>query len=174
MRKRYPRVQRNCLNCGKEIFILQSRIKIGKGKFCSIRCGKVGKRSIFWKGGKRTVNGYVRIYKPDHPNSDQQGCMAEHRLVMEKYLGRYLTKKEVVHHKNSNKQDNRIENLELLPNQSIHYIKHMTGNKIWLGKKHKPETIEKMKKLWTKARKMKQRKMFKGKGNPNYKEGKYA
>lgn len=93
---------------------------------------------------------------------------------MEEYLGRYLTKKEIVHHINHNRDDNRIENLILMDNQSVHYIEHMKGNKIWLGKKHKSETIEKMKKSWTKERKIKQSQTFKGKGNPNYKEGKYG
>ena len=68
------------------------------------------------KGGRYKVknSGYILVYSPKHPFKNSSGCIFEHRLVVEKYLGRYLTKNEVVHHKNGVKDDNRIKNLELI------------------------------------------------------------
>jgi hypothetical protein len=48
-----------------------------------------------------------------------------HRHIMETYLNRKLLDIEFVHHKNGNKFDNRIENLEILTNQKKHMIKHL-------------------------------------------------
>ena len=73
-------------------------------------------RSPNWKGGKRTgrTDEYIQVYKPDHPNATKEGYMMEHRLVMEQMIGRYLTKDEVVHHKNKKRFDNRPDNLQLM------------------------------------------------------------
>ena len=79
----------------------------------SIKARK-GKRSPAWKGGKHIdIGGYVMIYRPEHQNSTTKGYLGEHRLVMSEYLGRPLNKYENVHHKNGDRTDNRISNLEL-------------------------------------------------------------
>lgn len=77
----------------------------------------------FWKG-KILRDGYWYIKTYNHPNGGKQGYVAEHRLVMEAHIGRYLTRKEVVHHKNHIPTDNRIENLELCESAGQHTLKH--------------------------------------------------
>ena len=70
-------------------------------------------------------HGYIYLYKPDHPNAYAGGTIMEHRWIMSQHLGRPLTKDELVHHINGDRQDNRIENLELT-NRSEHKRIHQT------------------------------------------------
>jgi hypothetical protein len=67
-----------------------------------------------------SASGYVMVM------IDDKECY-EHRVVMERLLGRRLSSKEHVHHKNGNKTDNRIENLEVLA-ASSHAREHMTSD----------------------------------------------
>jgi len=97
------------------------------------------KNSNHWKGGKaKEGRGYVYFYVPEHPNAIHGRYILEHRLVIEKSLGRYLDKKEIIHHKNGIKTDNRLCNLELM-SPSEHVIHHLprygTGEKIWPKRK---------------------------------------
>lgn len=73
-----------------------------------------------WKGGRILISGYWYIYSPDHPNRTKQNRVAEHRLVMEKKIERYLTRKEVVHHLDGNTQNNDPENLMLFRSNAEH------------------------------------------------------
>ena len=84
------------------------------------RKGSPGERNPSWRGGRIIdQDGYVRIYSPGHPYAKKNHIL-EHRLVMEQVLGRYLDPKEVVHHKDGNKQNNSPENLVVFRSNGVH------------------------------------------------------
>jgi len=76
-----------------------------------------GENSCHWKGGRYvSVRGYVEVaISPDDLYSPMSfhGRIKEHRLIVARSLGRCLSGWEIVHHKNGNRQDNRLENLSV-------------------------------------------------------------
>ena len=75
-----------------------------------------GKQSCAWKGGRIKENGYILIWNPEHPNAISgrgKAYVAEHRMIMSNHIGRPLRRDETVHHKNGNREDNSLDNLEL-------------------------------------------------------------
>ena len=67
-------------------------------------------------------SGYVQMYS-------EGGTKLQHRVIMEKHLGKRLKSNECVHHINHDKTDNRIENLEIM-SRAEHTRLHSTGKSI--------------------------------------------
>ena len=121
------------------------QLKAGKGRYCSRACRnkahplpdgrnlpppKYGADNPAWKGGVTYFRKhgnykpikYVRCPQSYIAMARKDGYVMEHRLLMAQKLCRCLTRTEVVHHINHNPQDNRIENLELFPNNRAHKL----------------------------------------------------
>jgi len=98
------------------------------------------------KGGQIQKRGYIYIHKPEHPRVRSGNYIKRSHLVWEAANGRYLQPGEVIPHIDGSRDNDVIENLQLMT-QSEHMSLHMRGKK-------KPE--------------------IEGKNNPAYKHGKYV
>ena len=110
--------------CANKLVSIKTKGHIGywRGKKRSkktknkIKLSRIGMRAPNWKGGRIIDDkGYCRVW-----NKEKKDYVKEHRMIMEQYLHRKLEKLEIVHHKNGIRNDNRIENLELLTRATHH------------------------------------------------------
>jgi hypothetical protein len=92
-----------------------------------IERGGSGELSSRYRSGKCvSLKGYVRVLAPDgHPHATSDGYIREHRLAMEKKLGRYILPTEVVHHEDSMTLNNHPDNLMVFSSQTEHRARHM-------------------------------------------------
>lgn len=120
---------KRCEVCFKYFVTKKSHLQ--RRRTCSKACDSERKRSIYkgknnpnygnrgesnpiYKGGFINSYGYKMIRMPNHPNSNKDGYIMEHRLIMSEHLGRPLTVDEIVHHKDENKLNNNKSNLEIM------------------------------------------------------------
>jgi HNH endonuclease len=88
-------------------------------------------KNFFWRGGYAIdEDGYILEHCPHHPNATKSGYVRQHRLVMEKELGRLLRPWEVVDHKNGDTSDNDPSNLRLFASNAEHLRATLTGVKV--------------------------------------------
>lgn len=129
---------RYCKVCSKKFSTYPSKIKIGRGKYCSKRCclsitaiqpgqrlspdteikpGQKPWNTTGWRYTLSRPNGkrYRLIHLPNHPDSTSDGYVREHRLIAEQVIGRRLKQNEVVHHVDGDTLNNSPENLQVLP-----------------------------------------------------------
>lgn len=152
------KIKRICKNCNQEY---EAHPSVNK-KFCSHSCyaksligkhfkwnhkrrtpvwneGKKmpeisGKNHWNWKGGFYINDSGYKVFNSNAVNDGKK--TREHRLIVEKHLGRNLKKNEHIHHIDGNKLNNDIKNL-LIVNPTDHQRIHRLGKKFKNGYKKK-------------------------------------
>jgi hypothetical protein len=117
-----------CSGCGiirnfNNIAELKRKCNSGFCRQCFLKHIPYGNKSPNWKNGITYRSGYRFISQQNHPFANNIGYVREHRLIVEKHLGRFLEPGEIIHHINRNRLDNRLENLKLT-NQKSHASFH--------------------------------------------------
>jgi hypothetical protein len=140
------KVEVQCKTCGITKLVHKS---YAATQYCSIECrnkhpdfkaasAQPGAKNGMWRGGiAQHSDGYLYEHCPDHPFASN-GYVLQHRLVAERHLREtnpaskclvkigdnlYLDPELVVHHKNFDRTDNVIDNLQVMTNsdhQALH------------------------------------------------------
>lgn len=124
---------RSCVVCRK-----QFKVKRSDQRTCSYECGTLiqrrpaGKENGNWKGGETiSSKGYVYLRQLDHPQAHKNnGYVKRANLVVEAAIGRYLIPGEEVHHKNKDRSDDSLANLQLFASNIEHAAHHAAERRL--------------------------------------------
>lgn len=122
-----------CKNCGESFKVYNSQLRNLNRQFCSRNCRwsyQRGENHPLWKNGHIDKDGYRRV------NVSPGVVEYEHRLVMERHLGRKLTPKENVHHIDGDTLNNDPSNLQIVTRSE-----HMTIHGKDRRRKLSPEDV---------------------------------
>jgi hypothetical protein len=127
-------VEATCNWCHIQFYVRRFKSKGKFGTFCSRRCAKScsvrhedvshlkpfrfkkGQVPYNYKGTTEHSGGYLCEFEDGHRQ-------LQHRLVVERFIGRKLKRSEVIHHIDGDKTNNSIENLQIMT-QSDHIKAH--------------------------------------------------
>src|SRR3990167_7354777 len=82
-----------------------------------------GKNNWNWKGGRIKHDGYIKVMVRNH-HINFMKYDYEHRFIIENFLKRKLKPSEIIHHIDSIKDNNKIENLMVFSSRSSHVRYH--------------------------------------------------
>lgn len=163
-------IELSCAECHRIYYVKPSRqwtnkhYGVEQRKVCSVVCQKAyqkkfwnsdverqnrsnrqkGDKNSNWKGGVLYYEGYAGVYYCwEHIHKLQSNHVPRAILVMEEFLGRRLRKEEVVYHINRNRADDRIENLMLFEDSSVHMRFHCLSGML-TGRKNTDEQKQRM------------------------------
>jgi uncharacterized Zn-finger protein len=110
-----------CRYCGKKFqrdwcdYVRAKKVYKNPNAFCSVKCmGAARRKNPLPNKPGYNINSYGYVVTPTLYKKGYFRRYLEHRYVMEQHIGRKLERWEHVHHRNGEKTDNRIENLEIV------------------------------------------------------------
>jgi hypothetical protein len=112
-----PATIKACAHCGAEMTLKPSQ---AHRQFCTKRCEadhKIVRPTGRTHNGRPVLlnfQGYLTVYEPTHPYGGRNGRILEHRLVVERALGRHLMTNEHVDHIDQDKTNNDLSNLQVM------------------------------------------------------------
>jgi len=98
-------------------------------------------------------SGYIMVY-----DARRKECIPKHRYIVEKHLGRRLRPDEFVHHKDNNKKNNALSNLQIMYQHDHNVMRHKHETNFY-GRNNPSKNMTaarkaQMRRLWIKRKRM--------------------